>query len=154
METVEKRLFQAMSGLTQIVMRKQSFEPLSKGAYTMLLLIRESAKAMRQDGVMISYLSEMLEVSKPAVSRMINSLTEQGFVEKTARDNDKRCVLVSLTEKGAETLSRCDEVILEWMNEIVEALGEDTEEYIRMCRKISKYYEQKRQRENQLGEAI
>ena len=44
--------------------------------------------------------AEYFGIQKSAVTAMVTSLTEQGYLEKSLNDNDRRSYLISLTKKG------------------------------------------------------
>lgn len=148
MQELEKKLFSAVMNAVQNFHQTQCFGPLRKSSYVTLMIIRESSKMLMEtgeQGATLSYLSDILCVSRPAVTRMVNMLEEQGLVEKTAKDGDKRRVYVSLTPAGESMLQEGEKIVLETMHEVSAALGEkDTDEFIRMCHKISAYYTDKR----------
>ncbi|HET7559651.1 MAG TPA: MarR family transcriptional regulator, partial [Limnochordia bacterium] len=51
-------------------------------------------------------LAKVLEVSPPAVSSLVGSLEQAGFVERAEAPDDRRVTLVSLSAHGRETLLR------------------------------------------------
>lgn len=144
----ERKLFKAIMNAVQNFHQTQCFGPLRKSSYVTLTIIRESSNMLAEagdQGVTLSYLSDLLCVSRPAVTRMVNMLEEQGLVSKSGKGGDKRRVYVSLTPAGENLLQEGEKIVLESMHEVSEALGEeDTEEFIRMCHKISAYYTKKR----------
>ncbi len=148
MQDLEKKLFEAIMNAVQNFHQTQCFGPLRKSSYVTLMIIRESSNMLTEtgeQGATLSYLSDILCVSRPAVTRMVNMLEEQGLVAKTAKDGDKRRVYVSLTPAGEDLLQEGEKIVMETMHEVSAALGEkDSEEFIRMCRKISNYYTKKR----------
>ncbi|TYR81323.1 MarR family transcriptional regulator [Priestia megaterium] len=57
--------------------------------------------AIGEDGnVLMSQLAERLEVTKGAITQVINRLEKKGIVCRTAHPEDSRAVLISLTERG------------------------------------------------------
>lgn len=56
-----------------------------------------------QEGKGQSQIADILQISLPAVSKMINGLEEKGLVNRSAGE-DKRCVRLKLTAKGTKTL--------------------------------------------------
>ena len=49
----------------------------------------------------VTALAEHLGLSLPAASRMVEILVQRGFVRRSARAGDRRCVRLSLTRRGA-----------------------------------------------------
>ena len=46
------------------------------------------------------------------VSRLVEKLREQGFAERTANEDDRRMVVVTITEKGLEMVAEIGELVL------------------------------------------
>jgi len=57
-------------------------------------------------------LSQFLKVSKPAITRAINRLSEFGMVRRKIDDNDRRSVLIQRTVKGSVFLREFGELIV------------------------------------------
>ena len=70
-------------------------------------------------------LSSKMGLSKSAVSRLIRHLTEQRFLEKEERPEDKRSYLVKLTEKGRKELRQTYQYYLEPVYRLRRAVGEE-----------------------------
>ncbi|MNL58512.1 putative HTH-type transcriptional regulator YusO [compost metagenome] len=66
--------------------------------YHMLALIS------KEKSCNISYLAEKLEVKPSAITVMIDRLVQNGYVERRHDEQDRRAVLVSVTEHGEEIL--------------------------------------------------
>ena len=57
-------------------------------------------------------LSELLKVSKPAITRAIDRLTELGLIRRKVDENDRRSVLLQRTVKGSVFLREFGELIV------------------------------------------
>ncbi|MGI9157439.1 MAG: MarR family winged helix-turn-helix transcriptional regulator [Marmoricola sp.] len=72
--------------------------PLSVGALSVLgVLFRGGECAVGQ-------LAEHERVRPPSMTRIVNCLVEDGYVARRSDESDKRHVLVSITERGEQTL--------------------------------------------------
>jgi len=60
-----------------------------------------------------------LGITKAAVSQMINQLTEAGLITRTTDANDRRVKLITLTEKGTQTVEVSKQARHAWINELV-----------------------------------
>ena len=61
--------------------------------------------ALYRDGVAtVGQLAERERVKPPSMTRTVNCLAEGGYVDRNADDDDKRLVLISITDKGREML--------------------------------------------------
>ncbi|WP_405306182.1 MarR family winged helix-turn-helix transcriptional regulator [Methanobrevibacter sp.] len=62
-------------------------------------------------------------INKGAVARSIRKLEEKGFVLRTIDENNRRQNMVSLTDKGGETLSKAITVLKDWEDEVIKEKG-------------------------------
>jgi len=65
-----------------------------------LLMYMKGAGKLR-----VTDLSQMMLVSKPTASRMLNTLCEKGFARKKLDSDDRRLVYMELTSKGEQVLA-------------------------------------------------
>lgn len=68
---------------------------LSSAEGNILLHLLTSDSGLRQDEIV-----EQLDISKPAVSRALDSLETKGYVTRTRNPNDRRVSRVGLTDKA------------------------------------------------------
>lgn len=116
-----------------------NFGDMTQGEFMILKTIKMISE--RSEGVTISTLSERLRISKSAVSQMINSLEDKGYVERFTTRNDRRLVYVRLTVRGGEVLSEKLRTFLKGMNTVFDKMGEeDTKELLRLLRKLYDIY--------------
>ncbi|EAH3832863.1 MarR family transcriptional regulator, partial [Listeria monocytogenes] len=78
-----------------------------------------------EENVGISDVKEFLSVSKPAVSQMLSSLEKRGFLVRDVDKNNRRNVIVTLTDTGREVLSVELENFNIKLKKIISHLGED-----------------------------
>jgi DNA-binding MarR family transcriptional regulator len=84
-----------------------------------------------------------LNVTLAAVTHYINSLEGQGLVVRTPSPDDRRVVLVSLSERGKETVDSLRKIHLEEIRGIVEYLGDkDSAAFVALITKITEYVKQ------------
>ena len=77
----------------------------------------------RKDGLSTKDLSEILNISVTSLNETLNKLEHQGFIKKVPSPNDKRVLLVELTEKGRALEFKNHEDI-----DIFDALSEEEKE--------------------------
>jgi DNA-binding MarR family transcriptional regulator len=96
----------------------------------MLNLIRE--------GQGQTQMSETLEVSLAAVSKMITSLSNKKLIVRKAGD-DRRTHIISLTQKGKQVLDKVSEYVKERMDtQIKELSREERDELLKGLRVLDK----------------
>lgn len=75
---------------------------LSQTEYLVIYFVRKHGEydGHGNSGVNVTSLSEVLGVSTPAVSRILRSLEEKGFINRVTNKKNRRETYISLTEKG------------------------------------------------------
>jgi DNA-binding MarR family transcriptional regulator len=56
------------------------------------------------DGVRMNELADQILTSKSGLTRVIDRMEEEGLVRRVRPGHDRRAILVTLTERGAETM--------------------------------------------------
>ncbi|NLM39808.1 MAG: MarR family transcriptional regulator [Firmicutes bacterium] len=96
-------------------------------------------------GMQPSELGDLLQIARPTVSSLVNSLEEKGFVERRNSTSDRRAVLVCLTKEGIELIAQAHAEMEKHIGRLVEFLGvEDTQELIRLIRRVQQFRETER----------
>lgn len=84
-------------------------------------------------------IGELLGVSPPRITKALGELAQEGLIVRETSDEDRRHVLLGLTELGKEHLINQREEYVKTMCKLLEALGEqDAKDYVRIQLKISK----------------
>jgi len=68
-------------------------------------------------------LADVLIVSKPAVTRAVDRLSELGMVKRKVDDKDRRSVLIQRTVKGSVFLREFGDIIVSASNDLSEETG-------------------------------
>ncbi|MDO5291715.1 MAG: MarR family transcriptional regulator [bacterium] len=74
-------------------------------------------------GISASKISKILMHSKPATSKMLNTLEAKGDIERIYSKLDRRTVFITVTEKGRERADQFREETDAYTNKILERLG-------------------------------
>ena len=93
-------------------MNKDSFHELRQSEFILLATINHFNDSGSK-GVKVSDLSTYMEITPAAVTHMINSTEEGGYLERLSDSADRRIVLVKLTEKGKLFCKQKEEKLLE-----------------------------------------
>lgn len=142
MEGMEYELIEAVFEARHSLNRTLHFGNVPRGTFAALFLIdemsREPAAARAMPGVTVSMLSERLHTSRPAVTRLMNDLEEQGYVVKLTARQDRRFVYLMLTPEGQAVLSEAKQAFFAAMRQLIQQLGEkDSRELLRLLRRIA-----------------
>ncbi|MDO5291802.1 MAG: MarR family winged helix-turn-helix transcriptional regulator [bacterium] len=81
---------------------------LTSAEYPVMILL------LKKDGRTQEELSAELVIDKSAITRVVQSLVEKGFVEKQKDAIDKRCNHIYLTEQGLRCKTSIEQTMEEW----------------------------------------
>lgn len=130
-----EKVYQSMQKFQKLGMNLKFAGEMPRSEFMMLKMIKIDTS--ENEGVTISALSERLEISKSAVSQMINVLEDKGYVERITTKNDRRIVYVRLTEAGEQSLEKSLQSMLKILNQVFEKMGEkDTETLLGLLNKL------------------
>jgi DNA-binding MarR family transcriptional regulator len=91
-----------------------------------------------EENVCSTDMQESLYITKPAISRMLNSLAEKGYIEREINKLDRRKLTVTLTADGSEILRRAVKKVDEALCEVIRRFGEsETRQLIEMFNRFA-----------------
>ena len=94
------------------------------------------------DGVKVSQLSNHLQITPGAVTHIINSLFKKKYVERLNDENDRRIVLIKISENGLNALK---DIKLKFFNKcenLITHLGEkEGKTFIGLLNKVLDFFE-------------
>lgn len=130
-----EKIYQVMQKFQKLGMNSKFAGEMPRSEIVMLKMI--NIDTSKTEGVTISTLSERLEITKSAVSQMINVLEDKGYVKRITTKSDRRIVYVRLTEMGEQSLEKSLQSLLKSLNQVFEKMGEeDTEILFRLLNKL------------------
>lgn len=95
------------------------------------------------DGIRISDIASSLKIAPPTVTQFINGLEKTGWVERRMDPNDRRSVLVFLTEEGKRCHERFEADMLHLFQGLADHIGhEDALHLARILEKSFGYLEE------------
>lgn len=107
---------------------------LSRGEFRLLFCIHKMDQA--KDKIATGNLSERLHISKPAISQMMNLLEERELIKRTINRQDRRIMLVSLTEKGQVAIEQGIHLYMTMLeNTLAEMGSSDGPEFVELFEK-------------------
>lgn len=113
---------------------------LSHGEYLVLRSVRHSALMIsgKEKPLKAADLSDLLEVSRPAITRILNSLEQRGLITRNIDKTDRRSINIALTEPGARALEAANRQILGMADRVVTSLGDaDADKLIELLGRLS-----------------
>ena len=130
-------IFLENAAMFQKVCDRIQFEGLSRSEFAMLHMIHNKKDEMGK--LTLSELASFLEVSSPAVSRMIKTLEDKKFIVKSPSEKDRRISYVSLSPEGEALYESCAECMRNIGDRTMEAMGR--EDMIRMLELLQRFFE-------------
>jgi len=122
---------------------KESYQELRQSEFTILSTINHFVGS-ESKGVMVSLISKYMEITPAAVTHIINSLEEGGYLERHPDPSDRRLVLVNLTEKGKILCIDKEEKYLRTFECLIEFMGEqDSLELRRLLASMYTYFKER-----------
>lgn len=137
MQSIREQMqkFKELSPFSSII------DGMTQSEYAMLKMIERRMQSCHegteQAGIKTTALSELLCISKPAVSQMLNVLEGKGLIERVMTPHDRRVVYVVLTTRGQEKFAAVRKQFDAFVEEIFQRMGkEDTDEFLRLLAKL------------------
>ncbi|UXM93690.1 MarR family transcriptional regulator [Paenarthrobacter sp. JL.01a] len=91
---------------------------ITPGQYTVLAHLNAGPQSLRE-------LADREHVQAPSMTRIVNALTEQGFVSRQANPADGRQVQISITDPGREVLAEARSQRTAWLAQRVAGLSDE-----------------------------
>lgn len=134
---IRKDLFQILERISRLEWERTSHQDLKPSEGRLLGKLYFSGK----ETIKASDLSGQLEITPAAVTHLVNPLEEAGYLERLPDPNDRRVVLIGLTDKGKEFA----QVLISDANQrlagLIEHLGEeDSIRFIHLMSKTLDYF--------------
>lgn len=107
----------------------------------------------RQDGQTPSELAQRLGVRPPTVTKTINRLAAQGFLEKRGSESDARRAHIFLTESGAEAIRAIERSVRKTEKQALKALDKKEQKaLIKLLARIEANLSREGEKENEENE--
>ncbi len=106
----------------QLIMQMPVSKEISHSEFGLMNVINEY---ITPDGITVSQIAEVMDITPPAVSRTLKALDEKGFIERRTNVLNRRSTIVTLTEKGEQILSSAQKNMLSMMSFVGKQMGEE-----------------------------
>ena len=117
-------LFQLMKQFPRPKLKQSSIDGLTRSEYELLVML-----VMNHDkdktALSVTELSNLLQITPAGVTHLINPLEETGYIERQQDPNDRRIVLIGLTDKGTQVAEALISEVQENLIGLVNHLGEE-----------------------------
>lgn len=133
----DENKFNLLAGRVPLLLNRFIYQQFKKSGIN---LTREQwsvlAVLWKNDGCSQQVIADETSRDKPSVTRLIDNLVKEGFVERRNDPNDKRLNLIFLKEKGKLIEKSVLKVVNETIEVATKGLSEDQILFIRDCFQI------------------
>jgi DNA-binding MarR family transcriptional regulator len=138
--TLTHELFQLMKQFPRPKLKQSSIDGLTRSEYELLVMLVMSLGADKQ-AFTVTEISNMLQITPAGVTHLINPLEKAGYIERLPAPNDRRIVLIGLTDKGTKVAEALISEVQEQLIGLVNHLGEeDSKILIRLMSKSIEFF--------------
>ena len=110
---------------------------ITMSEYILMREVAENTKDVYNPSA-LTEVREYLSVSKAAVSQMLNSLEKRGYILREIDPNNRRNIIVSLTEEGKTAFEKKNQEFYNRFEMVIRGIGEkDVSQFIAMINKMS-----------------
>lgn len=118
-----RELVKAFSRFKKTHWRPSHAKELKPSEFMVVHTIHLAFKREGVDSLMISEISERLQIAPPTVTQLVNGLKRKGHVVKKRDPEDGRVTRVALTDKGLLLVKRASEEFYSKFSELSRHLG-------------------------------
>jgi DNA-binding MarR family transcriptional regulator len=119
---IARILYRSFDQFRRIMKGPPNFTDLKQSEMGLLFHIKNGCSE-GTEGIKVSELSSRLHVTSPSITQLVTGLEERGLVERKMDREDRRSVLVSLTEKGIAVTVKAEEHLMAMLTDLVDYLG-------------------------------
>lgn len=110
---------------------------ITMSEYILMREVAENTKDVYNPSA-LTEVREYLSVSKAAVSQMLNSLEKRGYILREIDPNNRRNIIVILTEEGKNAYGKKNQEFYNRFEMVIQGIGEkDVSQFIAMISKMS-----------------
>lgn len=141
LEEKSKEILASTSKIQRLFHKNKRSKDFQHGIMMALKIIHNDYLSHKDNekyhGIKTSDLTKKLCITKPATSKILNSLEEKGYIERSSNKEDRRIVYVKLTEKGTLYLQEQNIKFKKFTYKVIEKMGEeDIDNLIRLFNKL------------------
>lgn len=142
-----KELLNSIAKIKKIAYKGKKSQDFNTGMIMTIKTIMYNCQQNSNDenyyGMKTSDLTKILCITKPATSKMLNTLEENGYIKRCSNKNDRRVVYVRVTDEGEKYLEEEIKKFNNFTFKVIEKIGEeDTDNLIRLFGKLSDVIEE------------
>lgn len=134
--SIQNEIFQQLKKIRQIKFDHTPLKGLTPRESELVVLLALNLDA-ENDSISVSELSSLLQITPAGVTHLLNPLEAAGCIQRLRDPNDRRVVLISLTNEGYQLASDLITDIQEKLDGLMEYLGkEDSQTLVCLMAKV------------------
>ncbi|HEY9060257.1 MAG TPA: MarR family winged helix-turn-helix transcriptional regulator [Pseudobacteroides sp.] len=118
------KLFDAFNQFSKLSKMNSPVKGLKTSEIYTLFCIKKLT-GEKGEGVKVSQISNMLDVTPPTVTQLINGLEKKDCIERQINIQDRRAVQIRITDKGQTAVDAASNAFYNYFQGLVEFLGEE-----------------------------
>lgn len=142
-EVMIRDLMRTMRHISQLF-RSKMHSSLEEEINPSSLIVMTTLLRAANDGISalrVSEIASSLWISAPGVTRLITGLENDGYIRREMDPDDRRGVLVSLTDRGRTAISPALEELYQRFHGLIDHLGEENSgRLIVLLREVEDYF--------------
>jgi MarR family transcriptional regulator, lower aerobic nicotinate degradation pathway regulator len=148
-QTLARSIFDTGRTIHEMIIRIQVHclaEACRKGSFNELSIAQlQAIKVIRcEKEVTISRVAELLEVSVPSASTMVDRLVEKGILIRERSHKDRRKVVVQVSPEAVGDINQVESAILKTFEDIVRSIGLDnSRQWVEVLERVKEVIEKK-----------
>lgn len=135
-----REFFQLMKQFPNLKLKQSAIIDLTRSEHEFLVILKMNVDDQKT-AISVSEISNLLKITPAGVTHLINPLEEKGFVKRLPAPNDRRIVLIGLTNKGTKTAEAIIADVQREVIDLVNYLGEeDSRTLVRLMSRALEYF--------------
>jgi DNA-binding MarR family transcriptional regulator len=133
-------LFRLMKRFPPLKLKPSVITGLTRSEYELLATLMLNLDD-EKTALSVTEISNLLQITPAGVTHLVNPLEEAGCIERRQAPNDRRIVLIGLTDKGTEAAEALIADVQEQMIGLLNHLGEeDSKTFIRLMSRAIEFF--------------
>jgi DNA-binding MarR family transcriptional regulator len=133
-------LFQIMKQFPRRKLKQSAIDGLTRSEYELLVMLVINLDGDKK-ALSVTEISGLLQITPAGVTHLINPLEGAGYIERLQDPNDRRIVLIGLTDKGTKVAESLISEVQENLIGLINHLGEeDSKTLIRLMSTAIEYF--------------
>jgi DNA-binding MarR family transcriptional regulator len=134
-------LFRLMKRFPPLKIEPSVITGLTRSEYELLATLMLNLDD-EKTALSVTEISNLLQITPSGVTHLVNSLEEAGYIERLPAPNDRRIVLIGLTDKGTKAAEALIANVQEQLTALFNHLGEDdSQTFIRLISRAIDFFE-------------